>query len=69
MILGMSTATFTLIHVVISLIGIFSGLVFLFSVLGSKKSKGWTALFLVSTVLTRRAFPKFESYQAAASSL
>jgi hypothetical protein len=52
MILGMSTATFTLIHVVISLIGIFSGLVVLFGMLGSKHSKGWTALFLVSTVLT-----------------
>jgi hypothetical protein len=48
----MSTATFTLIHVVISLIGIFSGLVVLFGMLGSKHSKGWTALFLVSTVLT-----------------
>jgi hypothetical protein len=52
MILGMSTATFTLIHVVISLIGILSGLVVLFGMLGSKHSKGWTALFLVSTVLT-----------------
>src|SRR6267378_7414424 len=52
MILGMSTATFTSIHVVISLIGIFSGLVVLFGMLGSKQSKGWTALFLVSTVLT-----------------
>jgi hypothetical protein len=52
MILGMSTATFTLIHVVISLVGIFSGLVVLFGMFGSKTSKGWTKLFLVTTVLT-----------------
>src|SRR6266436_4374057 len=52
MILGVSTATFTLVHVVISLIGIFSGLVVLFGMLGSRKTSGWTALFLVSTVLT-----------------
>jgi hypothetical protein len=52
MILGISTATFTLIHVAISLIGIFSGFVVLYGMLGSKQSKGWTALFLVSTVLT-----------------
>jgi hypothetical protein len=52
MILGMSTATFTLIHVVISLIGIFSGLVVLLGMLRAKHYRGWTASFLVSTVLT-----------------
>ena len=52
MILGMSTATFTLIHVVISLIGIFSGLVVLLGMLRAKHYRGWTAFFLVSTVLT-----------------
>ena len=52
MILGMSTATFTLIHVVISLIGIFSGLVVLLGMLRSKHYRSWTAFFLVSTVLT-----------------
>ena len=52
MILGMSTATFTLVHVVISLIGIGSGLVVLFGMFASKKLDGWTALFLATTVLT-----------------
>jgi uncharacterized membrane protein SirB2 len=52
MILGMSVATFTLVHVVISLIGIASGLVVLFGLLGTRTSGGWTALFLASTVVT-----------------
>jgi hypothetical protein len=52
MILGMSTSTFTLVHVVISLIGIASGLVVLFGMIEAKKRPGWTALFLATTVLT-----------------
>jgi hypothetical protein len=52
MILGMSTSTFTLIHVIISLIGIVSGLIALFGWLQGKRSDAWTALFLVTTVLT-----------------
>ena len=52
MILGMSTSTFTLSHVVISLIGIFSGFVVLFGLLTSRRLDGWTALFLATTVLT-----------------
>ena len=52
MILGMSTETYTLIHVIISLIGIGSGLVVVFGLLGSKRLDGWTALFLVTTVAT-----------------
>jgi hypothetical protein len=52
MILGMSIPTFTLVHVVLSLIGIFSGLIVLFGMLGAKRLDGWTALFLVTTVLT-----------------
>jgi hypothetical protein len=44
--------TYTLVHVVISLIGIGSGLVVVFGLLASKPLGGWTALFLVSTVLT-----------------
>jgi len=52
MILGMSESTFTLLHVVLSLIGIFSGAVVLFGILGSKRFAGWTALFLATTVLT-----------------
>jgi hypothetical protein len=52
MILGLSTSTFTTLHVIISLIGIFSGAIVLFGWLGGKSSGGWTALFLLTTVLT-----------------
>src|ERR1700716_3493964 len=52
MVIGMSLATFTLIHVIISLIGIGSGLIVLFGMFGGKRLDGMTALFLVSTVLT-----------------
>jgi hypothetical protein len=52
MILGMSTSTFTLFHVILSLVGIFAGLVVVFGMFGSKRSPGWTALFLATTVLT-----------------
>lgn len=52
MILGMSAVTFTLAHVVLSLIGIFSGAVVLFGMLGAKRLAGWTQLFLATTVLT-----------------
>jgi len=52
MILGMSTSTFTLVHVVLSLIGIVSGLVVLFGMLEARRLEGWTALFLATTVLT-----------------
>jgi hypothetical protein len=52
MILGMSTATFTLVHVVISLIGIVSGFIVLFGLLKANRSDAWTALFLATTVLT-----------------
>ena len=44
--------TFTLIHVVISLMGIGSGFVVLFGLLTGKRFDGWTALFLASTVAT-----------------
>jgi hypothetical protein len=52
MILGLSTSTFTTVHVIISLIGIFAGAVVLFGWLGGRSSHGWTALFLAATVLT-----------------
>lgn len=60
MIFGMTTATYTFIHVVISLVGIFSGFVVLFGLLASKRLDGWTALFMVTTVatsVTGYAFP------------
>ena len=52
MIWGMSAGTFTLVHVVISLIGILSGFAVVFGLLKSSRSAGWTAIFLVTTILT-----------------
>ena len=52
MILGMSTSTFTLVHVVISLIGIVSGVIVILGMLSAKRLDGWTMLFLATTVLT-----------------
>ena len=52
MVFGMSLETYTLIHVIISLIGIASGLIVLFGMLASKRLDGMTAIFLVSTALT-----------------
>src|SRR6266478_1334887 len=52
MIFGVSTETYTLIHVVISLVGIISGFIVLFGLLAGKRLDGLTALFLVTTVLT-----------------
>lgn len=52
MILGMSISTFTTLHVVISLIGIATGLFVLAGMLGSKRLGAWTAVFLATTVLT-----------------
>jgi hypothetical protein len=52
MVLGMSLSAFTLLHVVISLIGIATGLVVAAAMLRSKAPNGWTALFLATTVLT-----------------
>src|SRR6266481_7273195 len=52
MILGMSTSSFTMLHVILSLVGIFPGLVVVFGMLSSKNLEGWTALFLATTVLT-----------------
>src|SRR5439155_1630882 len=52
MILGMSLATYTFVHVLISLVGIGSGLVVVFGLLTGRRLDGWTALFLASTVAT-----------------
>jgi hypothetical protein len=52
MILGLSLSTFVLVHVVISLVGIAAGFVVMFGMLGSHRMPGWTALFLLLTILT-----------------
>jgi len=48
----MILALYTLIHVAISLVGIFSGMVVLFGWLTGKQNPGWTRLFLWTTMLT-----------------
>jgi hypothetical protein len=52
MIFGMSTSTFTLVHVLLSLMGIGSGLLVAYGLLLGKRFDGATAIFLVTTVLT-----------------
>jgi hypothetical protein len=52
MIFGMTTSTYTIIHVAISLVGILSGFVVMFGLLSGKALNGWTAIFLVTTVAT-----------------
>ena len=52
MVLGMSLANFTLLHVIISLIAIVTGLIVMFGLLGSKRMPGLTAIFLLFTILT-----------------
>ena len=43
---------YTIIHTLISLVGIFTGLVVLFGLLAGKRLDGWTKWFLITTVLT-----------------
>lgn len=52
MILGMSTAVFTLLHVILSLAGIGAGLIAILGLAGNKLLPGWTRIFLIATVLT-----------------
>jgi hypothetical protein len=52
MVLGMSLSTFTTLHVIISLIGIVTGVVVVLGMLAGKNLRVWTVLFLATTVLT-----------------
>ncbi len=52
MVFGMTLATCTLVHVVISLVAIGSGLVVLYGLFKGKKLAAWTGLFLATTVAT-----------------
>jgi hypothetical protein len=52
MIFDMSLSTLTTVHVIISLIGIVSGIVVMFGLLGSSRMPGLTAIFLLFTILT-----------------
>jgi hypothetical protein len=48
----MSLSTFTLVHVIISLIGIAAGFIVMFGMLGSNGMPAWAAIFLLFTILT-----------------
>src|SRR5664279_3689799 len=52
MVLGMSLSAFTTLHVIISLVGVVSGIVVMFGLLGSNRMPGLTAIFLLFTILT-----------------
>ncbi len=52
MVLGLSLSTFTLVHVIISLIAIVAGIIVMFGMLGANKLPGLTAIFLLFTILT-----------------
>ena len=45
-------ATFTLVHVVLSLVGIGSGFVVVYGLFAAKRLDTWTAIFLASNVAT-----------------
>lgn len=50
--MSVGLAAFTIFHVVLSLVGIFSGFVVMFGLLTARRLDGWTALFLATTVAT-----------------
>ena len=52
MILGMSIATFTVVHVLISLVAIATGIVVVIGMVNNRSLAGWTGVFLWTTVLT-----------------
>src|SRR5476649_2252820 len=52
MIIGLSIATFTILHVIITLIAIATGFIVMFGMVCSKKMSGWSAIFWLTTLLT-----------------
>jgi hypothetical protein len=59
----MSVSTFTLVHVLLSLIGIFSGLVVVYGFLKGRLLGGWNGVFLVTTIATSATGFLFHSAQ------
>jgi hypothetical protein len=51
-ILGMSFESFTLLHVAISMVAIFAGFIVVGGMFSNQGLAGWTAFFLVTTILT-----------------
>jgi hypothetical protein len=52
MIFGMSLTTFTLLHTLLSIVGIFAGCVVAGGLVAGRRLDGWTGIFLLTTVLT-----------------
>jgi hypothetical protein len=52
MILGLSIATFTFLHVLVSLIAIGSGFIVVLGLISGRRLPRWTALFLITTAAT-----------------
>jgi len=52
MVFGMSLEAYTVVHTILSLIGIAAGLIALAGMLGGKLLKTWTWIFLFTTILT-----------------
>jgi hypothetical protein len=52
MLLGMSLPAFTLLHVIISLLAIAAGFVVVAGMMRAQRMPGWTAFFLITTILT-----------------
>lgn len=50
--MGFTPQTFTLFHVLVSLVGIISGLVVAGGLAGGQRLRGWAAVFLITTALT-----------------
>jgi len=75
MIWGLTIEAFTRVHVLVSLVGIASGLIVLFGLLARKRLDGWTLLFLATTAatsITGFAFPaeqQLPSHRVAVVSL
>jgi hypothetical protein len=49
---GLSIADFTVLHVVISMVAIFAGFIVIGAMFAGSNLGGWTALFLLTTILT-----------------
>lgn len=52
MVFGIDLQTFTLIHVIISLLAIASGFVAIFGMIAGRRMSGWVGFFLLTTIAT-----------------
>ncbi len=71
MITGLSLSTSTTVHVVFSLLAIFSGFIVVLGMIKAKRREGWTAFFLLmagATSVTGFLFPSTQLRAARSSS-